>query len=170
MKKELPVKIHSWGGRFGYKDQAETPNTQNVTWHYADGTAIVGEIRGLYTAEPMSWDFFGSKGHMHMFTNGTFQVTLARNKKPEPEVEPLPEIDHYANFVEAVRTRNRSALNAEIRETHISTALCHLGNISYRLGRELRFDPAAERFVNDAEADKLLKRTYRPPYVVPERL
>src|SRR5712692_10007622 len=57
MKKELPVRIHCWGGRFGYQDQAQTPNTQTVTWQYADGTAIEGEIRGLYTAEPMSWDF-----------------------------------------------------------------------------------------------------------------
>ena len=170
MKKELPVKIHSWGGRFGYKDQAETPNTQNVTWHYADGSAIVGEIRGLYTAEPMSWDFFGSKGHMHMFADGKFQVTLARNKQPEPEVEPLPEMNHYANFVQAVRSRDRGVLTAEIRETHVSTALCHLGNISYRLGRELRFDPSSGAFPNDTEANKLLTRTYRAPYVVPEKL
>ena len=170
MKKALPVKIHSWGGRFGYKDQAQTPNTQNVTWQYADGTSIIGEIRGLYTAEPMTWDFFGSKGHMHISGDSKLQIVLGRNKEPEPEVPPLAEVNHYANFIEAVRTRNRSLLNAEIHETHISTALCHLGNIAYRLGRELRFDPSAGSFVGDAEADKLLTRTFRSPYVVPENL
>ncbi len=170
MRKELPVKIHSWGGRFGYQDQAETPNTQNVTWEYADGSAIVGEIRGLYTGEPMSWDFFGTKGHMHVYSDGRLRVVLGRNKQAEPEVEPLPEVNHYANFVEAVRTRDMAALNAEIRETHLSTALCHLGNIAYRLKRELRFDPASEKFVNDADADRLLTRPYRKPYVVPEQV
>ena len=66
MDKELPTRVNCWGGRFGYKDQAQTPNTQSVSWEYPDGTAIVGEIRDLYTTEPMSWDFFGTKGYLHM--------------------------------------------------------------------------------------------------------
>ncbi len=168
--KELPVKVHCWGGRFGYKDQAETPNTQTVTWQYADGSAIVGEIRGLYTKESMYWDFFGSKGHLHIAANGEFQILLGRNKQTEPPVEPLPEMNHYANFAEAVRTRNRDMLAAEIRETHLSTALCHLGNIAYRVRREVRFDPAAGRFIDAPDADKLLTRQYRPPYIVPDRI
>ena len=87
MKKRYPVKVHSTGGRFGYKDQGQTPNTQNVTWTYEDGSTIVGQLRGLYTAEPMSWDFFGTKGHMHMMADGKFSIRLGRNKTPEPEVE-----------------------------------------------------------------------------------
>ena len=170
MKKELPVKIQCWGGRYGYKDQGQTPNTQNVTWQYEDGTAIVGEIRGLYTAEPMYWDFFGSKGHLHINADGKFEIRLGRNKTSEPPVEALPEVNHYANFADAVRTRNRSSLNAEIQETHLSTALCHLGNIAYRVGHELHFDPRAGKFVKDPEADKLLRRDYRKPYVVPDRV
>jgi predicted dehydrogenase len=170
MRKELPVKIHCWGGRFGYKDQAETPNTQTITWQYADGSAIVGELRGLYTAERTSWDFFGSKGHMHIASGGEVTVTLGRNKQPEPPVKAEPDVSHYANFVEAVRTRDRSKLNAEIEETHLSTALCHLGNIAYRMGRELRFDPKAVRFIDAPDADKLLTREFRKPYVVPDQV
>jgi len=170
MQKELPTRVSSWGGRYGYKDQAETPNTQNVRWEYPDGTAIVGEIRGLYTAEPMSWDFFGSKGHMHIAADGQFQVTLGRNKQPEPQVEPLPDVNHYANFVEAIRAGDRGLLNAEIRETRLSTALCHLGNTAYRVGHELDFDPAGEHFVHCAEADALSKRSGRPPYVIPDEV
>ncbi|MGJ5814412.1 Gfo/Idh/MocA family protein [Paludibaculum fermentans] len=167
MKKTLPVRVHSTGGRFGYKDQAQTPNTQNATWVYEDGSMIVGQLRGLYTPETMSWDFFGTKGHLHIFDDGRVQVTLGRNKQPEPEPAYPPDIDHFKQFAEAVRTRNRSLLLAEIEETAISTALCHLGNISYRVNRDLRFDPAKMQFEGDAEANGLLTRQYRSPYVVP---
>jgi len=166
----LPSKIASWGGRWGYKDQAETPNTQNVRWEYADGSAIIGEIRNLYTNEKMFWDFFGTKGHMHIHANGDFDVTLGRNEKPEARVEPLPNVNHYQNFAEAVRSRDRSKLNAEIRETVLSTALCHLGNIAYRVGGELEFDPKTERFTSSEEANALLRRDYREPYVVPDEV
>jgi hypothetical protein len=95
---------------------------------------------------------------------------MGRNKELEPAVETPPNMDHMKNFTDAVRSRDWKSLHAEIEETHLSTALCHLGNISYRLGRELRFDTARNRFVNDSEADKLLTREYRKPYVVPERV
>jgi predicted dehydrogenase len=170
MRKKLPVAVRSTGGRFGYKDQAETPNTQNVTWTFEDGSAMVGQLRGLYTAEPMSWDFFGTKGHMHMKANGEFSIRMGRKKELEPPVESPANIDHFANFAEAVRARDPKLLHAEIEETYLSTALCHLGNISHRLGRELKFIPTAARFVNDKEADALLTRRYRAPYVVPERV
>jgi predicted dehydrogenase len=170
MRKKLPVRVHSTGGRFGYKDQGQTPNTQNVTWVYEDGSMIVGQLRGLYTAEPMSWDFFGTKAHMHMMADGRFQITVGRNKHPEPELDYPPDLSHFQNFADAVRSRDRKLLHAEIEETFLSTALCHLGNFSYRVGRELRFDPARMQFVADAEANKLLTRDYRKPYVVPEKV
>jgi hypothetical protein len=116
----------------------------------------------------MSWDFFGSKGHMHLFADGRFEVRLGRNKQPEAAVESPADINHYANFVEAVRSRDRGRLNAEIRETVLSTAHCHLGNIAFRTGGELHFDPHTERFVEHDQANGLLTRRYRAPYVVPE--
>lgn len=170
MRKRLPVRVHSTGGRFGYKDQAQTPNTQNVTWVYEDGSMIVGQLRGLYTAEPMSWDFFGTKGHIHIMADGRFRMTLGRNKQPEPEAEYPPDINHFQNFADAVRARDPRLLHAEIEETTLSTALCHLGNIAYRTGRDLKFDPAKMRFPGDAEANRLLTREYRKPYVVPDRV
>jgi predicted dehydrogenase len=170
MNKRLPVRVHSTGGRFGYKDQAQTPNTQNVTWVFDDGSMIVAQLRGLYTTEPMSWDFFGTKGHMHIARDGQFTILLGRNKQPEPAVETPPNLDHFANFAEAVRARDPKLLHAEIEETALSTALCHLGNISYRVGRDLKFDPKRMQFSGDEEADKLLTRDYREPYVVPENV
>src|SRR5436309_1429542 len=101
---------------------------------------VSGQLRGLYTAEPMSWDFFGTKAHMHIMGDGRFRVTVGRNKDPEPETEYPADLSHFQNFADAVRARNPKLLHAEIEETYLSTALCHLGNISYRLGRELRFD------------------------------
>jgi hypothetical protein len=141
-----------------------------VTWVFEDGSTIVGQLRGLYTAEPMSWDFFGTKGHMHIFGDGKFQITMGRNKQPEPAPEYPANIDHFANFADAVRARDPKLLHAEIEETALSTALCHLGNIAYRVGRDLRFDSNRMQFTGDSEANKLLTRQYRAPYVVPEKV
>jgi predicted dehydrogenase len=77
---------------------------------------------------------------------------------------------HWANFVECVRSRKVEDLACDILEGHRSAALCHLANISYRLGRKLAFNPDTEKFVNDAEADKFLTRQYRKPYVLPEKV
>ena len=66
-----------------------------------------------------------------------------------------------------MRSRQSQSLKAPIEDGHLSTTLCHLGNISYRLGRSVTFDGAAERFVGDEEADKLLSRKYRAPYLLP---
>jgi len=78
------------------------------------------------------------------------------------------DLPHFRNFVEAVRSRKRETLSAEIEEGHRSAVMCHLANIAYRLGRTLEFDPTKERFANDAEADKLLTRAERKPFVVPK--
>jgi hypothetical protein len=66
-----------------------------------------------------------------------------------------------------VRAGKSDGLHADIQDGHLSTSLCHLANISYRVGRSLRFDGAKEKFVNDKDADALLTRVYRKPYVVP---
>jgi len=170
MRKRLPVKVYSTGGRFGYKDQAQTPNTQNVIWVFEDGSQMVGQLRGLYTAETMGWDFWGGEGHMRLNGDREIVITMGRNKTPEPAVEFPKNLDHIENFCAAVKSRNQGSLLAEIEETHLSTALCHLGNISYRLGREMKFDAAKGKFVNDAEGDQLLTRKYRAPYIVPDQV
>ena len=73
-------------------------------------------------------------------------------------------------FHEAVRSRRPGDLTAEARELHLSAALPHLANIAYRTGRMLRFDPQKERFIGDEEANRLLTRNYRAPYLVPEKV
>jgi hypothetical protein len=77
---------------------------------------------------------------------------------------------HFQNFIDCVRSRKGADLKAAVEEGHFSTSLCHLGNISYRVGRSVTFDSATERFVGDTEADKLLTRTYRAPYTLPGKI
>ena len=180
LNRGLPSKIYSTGGRFGYKDQGQTPNTQLVTYQFDDGTEMVTEIRGRDTNVEGGLDsgpmFYGSKGYMiaDPHTDG-FKVYLGGSKTAEPELGKLDDVDrsgdeeiaHFQNFFDAVRAGKREMLTAEINETFLSTAFCLLGNISYRLKRELHFDPGVNHFVNDREADEMLKDSYRAPFVVP---
>lgn len=76
---------------------------------------------------------------------------------------------HMGNFI--VRIQSRQHPNSDVLEAHISAALCHLANISYRLGnRKLVFESQSEPFAADQEANRYLKRSYRRPWVVPERV
>jgi predicted dehydrogenase len=85
----------------------------------------------------------------------------------DPMVLTSIETPHYQNFVDAVRAGDPKLLTADILEGHMSAALNHLANISYRVGRPLRFDGKAERFVDDKEADRLLTREYRKGFEIP---
>ena len=131
---------------------------------------LVAETRGLYTnAEGgVRWGvhFYGSKGYLSIDPNGGFQYFLGRSDKPEPDAGAFDEIDHFGNFFDAVRAGKREMLMADIEETFLSNSLCHLGNVSYRVGRQLQFDPTTERFVGDAEANQYLTRKYRAPFVL----
>src|SRR2546422_570866 len=122
--------VISYGGRLGYTDAAETPNTQ-VVIHDFGGKTIVTETRGLKT-EPFNpnfkggWVFYGSEGIIAGESLFDLEGKLIRTFEGKTE-------SHFANFLNAVRNRKISELNADILEGHQSTALCHIGNISYRL-------------------------------------
>ena len=74
---------------------------------------------------------------------------------------------HYINFLDAIRSGNDAGLNCHIKEGFYSTAVPLIANISYRLGREMRFNGEKEKFLDDREADKMLTREYRKPYTIP---
>ena len=124
--------VLSYGGRLGYIDAAETPNTQIVI-HDFGGKTIVTETRGLKT-EPFNpnfkggWVFYGTEGIIAGESLFDLKGKLVRTFEGGTE-------SHFANFLKAVRSRKVSDLHADILETHQSTALCHIGNISYRLGQ-----------------------------------
>ena len=87
-----------------------------------------------------------------------------------PDISQPPEVSHFQNFIDCVRSRKREDLHCEIEQGHLSTTLCHLANIAFRTGRKLIFDPKTESFPNDAEANQYLTRKYREPYVVPDNV
>jgi hypothetical protein len=78
---------------------------------------------------------------------------------------------HLRNFLDCVKQSSGSSVkrpSADIEEGHKSTRLCHLGNIAFRTGHAIRFDDKTETCVGDPEANRLLGRTYRKPFVVPD--
>ena len=77
---------------------------------------------------------------------------------------------HFKNWLDAIRARDMSLQHGPVETGHLSSALAHLGNISYRVGRQLNFDPVAERFVGDEDANNMLTRQYRSPYLLPEKI
>jgi hypothetical protein len=112
--------------------------------------------------------FYGSNGYLAIDGYDAYKTWLTDQVEPGPHGKASG--DHYANFIDCVRSRRAQDIHSPIEEAHISTTLVHLANASYRLGRTLRFDPAKEQVIGDDEANRLLRGTYRAPYVVPEEI
>jgi predicted dehydrogenase len=182
-KTTLPKSTFSMGGKLVYDDDQETPNTQLATYDWADGTIAHFEVRGLMTngeggierandANKIGNLFFGSEGWMAVDSRG-FQVYKGdKNEKVMDEKSMGGQWDtvpHMQNFVEVVKSRNFKDLHAEIEIGARAANMCHLANMSYRLRRPLTFDDASRKFT-DSEANKMMTRDYRRPYVVPEKI
>ena len=171
----LPISVHSAGGRFGLDDEGQTPNTQATTFSYADGTIMTFEVRNLGSFQEMDGgdcgnSFFGTKG-FYVVGKGFF--TYKQGKAGAREAIPLPagaekgeKEDAFRRFVNAVRSRKQADVPMTVEDAHISCAHCQLGNIAYRAGRSLAFDPKAEKF-KDAEFNAWLTRDYRKGFEVP---
>ena len=137
--------VLSYGGRLGYEDAGDAANTQMIIHGYGD-QALVFEVRGLPTEKYKGADvgviFEAADGYLVMtsYSSGT-----AFDKQGNKIQDFAGGGDHYGNFISAVRSRNPKQLNADILEGHLSSALCHLGNISYRLGEQLAVDAVTDR-------------------------
>ncbi len=114
--------------------------------------------------------YYGSKGYLAISNYGAYKSFLGPNNEPGPAKEAPVHNEHFANFIDCMRSRKAEDLHAPIREGYLSSTLVHLANASYRLGRTVHFDPVKEEVVSDSEASALLKGTYRHPFVVPERV
>lgn len=166
----LPEVITSAGGKFLWNDCKETPEVLTSTYHYPkQGKVIQFEVRPWMTNKEDGVEvgniFYGDKGYMVINGYSDYKTFLGRNREPGPARNAGG--DHYKNFVDAVRAHDKKLLNGPIETGHLASSLAHLGNISYRLGRTLHFDPQKEVFVNDKEANAMLTRKYRAPYLVP---
>ncbi len=180
-----PVAVASTGGKYAFKDDQDTPDTQVVTWDYDGLTMILEQAQWApyqqKTPGPLRdrdvlprWPFngtrieiYGSKEWMMLGRHSDgWEVFDAGGKSVLHGFGRQANEPHFANFVDCIRSRRKP--NADIEDLHLSTLLCHYGNIAYRLGRKLTVDPQTEGFVGDTEANGLVKRTYRDPWVVPE--
>ena len=170
--REHPVRVHSAGGYYVFDSDQQIPNTQHATFEYKDGLIVQTEIRGLYTNNEPRLMFFGSKGYM-----ADNEVFFGRKREPGPVFRYegpgrrfYSSPAHMQNFIDCVRTKKWQDLASDILEGHLSTTLAHIANVSYRTGRKLTFNPHAERFVNDDDANTYLSRRNRYPYVLPDKV
>ncbi len=142
---KLSESVFSYGGRLGYEDAGDAANTQMIVHDYGD-RALVFEVRGLKTQPYRD----ATVGVIFEGTNGSLVMTsYSKGAAFDPQGNVVQTFDgggdHFGNFLQAVRSRNSSELNADILEGHLSSALCHLGNISYRLGSKVSVGEAKER-------------------------
>ncbi len=218
---ELSPRIAAGGGRLGYVDDGTTPNTLILFHDYAKAPLLY-EVRGLpqRTGTEKMDNFKGASIGIIVQCEGGYVRVPSYNEaiafdKDGKEIQRWKGSEsHFANFIKAVRSRKYTDLHADILEGHLSSALCHTGNISYRLGQKaspqeireaikaepdaedtfqrmlghlqaneidlaatpltlgpvLKMDPKKERFLGNAAANELLKRHYRPPFVVPAKV
>jgi predicted dehydrogenase len=204
-----PKSVICLGGRFGYKDQAETANTQLAIFDYGE-SLLVFDVRGLSGKSNM-----GVSNHVYFDKNAKQKNSASHGLKGiKDPLADRGQVDIFENFIEAVRNRKEEHLDAHVYEGHVSSGLCHLANVSYRLGekssfnkknksfssnkkgyeyfermqehlkenglnleetdyivgRNLEFDAKTETIKGDDEANALLSRNYRAPYIVPDKV
>lgn len=189
---QAPTAVTSSGGRFALEDDGETPDVQDALFEYPGFTAewshrevSAGRRAGFGT------EFFGTRGSLAITRSGwelfpdmktapedaipVFQGHPPggpQRIKTEPQLLAQPakmagssdeQLDaHVRGFLECVRSRRKPIADAE--DGHRTATACHLANISYRTGRKIRWDPAAEQIVGDTQAAALLERPYRKPW------
>jgi predicted dehydrogenase len=166
-----PTSVTCTGSKVFFDDDQETPDTQYVTFEFPEKKLLVYEQRLWSPYHQEGFEngvaFYGTEGYILVGRSGWKWV--GPGNKPIPTTsKPYSDEPHRRDFLDCIRSGRRP--NADIEEGHRSTVLAHLGNIATRLGRRLAFDPKAETIPHDAEAAALLRRTYRKPFEVPERV
>jgi predicted dehydrogenase len=192
---KLPVKITALGGHFMFSDSQETPNTLMALFEFPN-PAGGGDKKKILEFETRHWMtnpegdhlgieesqtntymtsqvnvigniFYGSKGYMQKDVNH-WQTFMGKERVRGESGKGTG--NHYQNFIDAIRANDPGMLTAPIEEGFYSCALVHLANISFRLGRSIDFDPDTMQILNDQEANGMLTRKYREPFIVPEKV
>lgn len=172
-----PVRVAASGGKYFFDDDQQFPDTQYVTFEYAPAAA--GQRPRQLIFEQRIWSpyvqegyengnaFYGTEGLLLLGKRGGYHAYGRKNKLIEKVDGGEPDLAaHHRNFLECIATG--STPHADIAINHLSSALCHLGNLATRLGRVLNFDPAEERIVGDDDAHKLVRREYRDHWATPK--
>lgn len=186
--KPYPDSVYNTGGIRALRDGREIPDTQLAAYEYGEFTLLFESA--LWTPfmkkTPSSvrdsdkfpnWPFsstkievLGTEGFMYVGRHGGgWQAYDSNSELVHSEYGRQGDKVHQDNFIDCVRTRKKP--NADVEQGHYSVLLCHLANISYRVGnRKLTLDPETETFIDVPEANKYLKRTYRNPWMIPEKV
>jgi predicted dehydrogenase len=195
---KFPNRISAVGGHFMFDDDQQTPNTVNCAFEFdlpdgkrkmmefevrhwitndeagiGRGSLVAGKHRFFGHHNTIGNIFYGSNGYLATGDEdaSSYETWLGKGEKSGPHGHGGG--DHFANFIDCVRSRKPEDLNAPIQEGHISAALVHLANASYRLQRALHFDPEAQQVIGDDEANNILRdgdRKYRAPFEIPEKV
>ena len=187
LRVSFPDRVSAFGGHFMFDDDQETPNTLSCVYEFNQPNGrrkmlevevrhwITNNEAGIHAGahNAIGTVFYGSNGYLAAGNEDDFSYEswIGRDRTPGPRGHSGD--DHFANFIKCVRSRKTEELTAPIREGHISCALVHLANASYRLGRTLQVNPDTEEVVGDEEAARLLSgrdRGYRAPFVIPDEV
>jgi predicted dehydrogenase len=183
-----PTRVQSMGGRFAHADDdQDTPGNQVFACQFEGKDLLLTfETRDWYTNSEAGMGieypfvdhrnvvgviFLGTEGYMIFPDYSSYYTFLGPKREcgPSASVEgnPMMDVDQFQNWIGAIRSRKIEELTADVEQGHKSSCLAHLANIAYATGRTLNFDPASETFAGDKEANQLLTRDYRSPYLVP---
>lgn len=170
----LPRQISGMGAKLYFDDDQQTPDTMNISYDY--GSKVIHFEQRLWNSYRLegsenSVAVYGSEGMAQVgrWQGGhhEFRVFDAKGQQVHSDREPSPDFNHHArNFIDCVKSRRQPA--GDIEAGHLSTVLCHLGNIVARTRRAIHFDSKAEQVSGDAEANKLVTREYRRHWSTPK--
>ena len=172
---DYPTKVTSTGGRFAFKDDWQTPDTQIAGFEFGDKATITWEGRSCnnYPNEKSGRGFiiYGTKGTLVNLGGGDYKIFDTKNKlvtevKSEVEADANNtvsasgniEMYHFDNFIKTIR--GEAKLNGPVDDASKSVLLCHLANIAQRTGETLHCDPANGHILHNKEAMKLWGRSY----------
>jgi len=165
----MPEAISCSGGKFFFDDDQQWPDTMLINYEYP-GKVLQYEMR-LWSKPKLHGagegaTIYGENGWV-LLTNTAWKAYDAAGKLVKQGSSDVGQQAHIRNFLDAVRSRNRDSLNQEIYSGHVSTAMCHAGNISWRTGKKLRFHAETETF-DDPEANHYVGREHRKGFELPD--
>ena len=158
---DYPTQVSFFGGRYHFDDDQETPDTGAAVYHFGD-KGIMWDVSSCHPRreEKNSFvTFYGDAGSLHIDGGSGYLAYDLKGTEIAKGGGGGGEQEHIQNFLDCIK--NGQTPNSEIGEAQKSTLLCHLGNISYKLGRMVKFDPATRQIIGDKDAEALWGREYR---------
>ena len=157
---DYPTRVTCNGGRYHFQDDQETPDTAVATFDFGD-KVLSWEWSSCHPRRAETFPlvhFYGDNGSLAIEGSG-YKIYDMRGKEVAKETGKGGDLPHFTNFIESIRGRAKP--KSEIAEGQKSSLLCHLGNIAYRTGQTIHFEPKTRKIVGSSEAERLWSREYR---------